>query len=770
MPLLWLSVVFMLGIVAGSTFSLSWLVWLVLLLLAAGLGLLELRKPWAGWRQISPVPAAFLLAALAAGGMRFQLGIPVWTAADLAYYNDGETAQVRGWISAPPDSRDRIDLLQISAKEITLKTGDSFQPDPVKIDGKSVVMVRTGGSWRYGDEVLLTGQPVTPAENEDFSYRDYLARQGVYTSFAYPQIKRVGREQRWLPLKLVFGLRDRAYAFINRSLPQPEASLLAGILLGIETDIPANVEDAFQETGTTHIIAISGFNIAILAGLFVSLASRFFSPRWAPWVALAGISFYTVLVGAQPPVVRAAVMGGMGLLGRMLGRRQSGANSLAFTAAVMCLFNPQMPWDAGFQLSFAATLGLVLYADPLQTVCERLAARWFSEETARRLAAPVSEYFLFTLAAQVTTLPIIAYHFHRVSLSALLANPLILPPQPLVMICGGLAVLLGLVFPGLGRLAVGLTWPLLAYTIRMVELLARLPQGSLGLGQVSLWGVVGFYLLLLGFTLGWMKLPQPKQLRLRWTAASLALLLAAGVLWQPVLTAPDGRLHVVVLAVDEGPAILLQAPQGGSLLLNGGARASQLSDALGRRLPITHRSLDVLLLTPGSAASLEGLPETLQRFPVQQVFISGDLSQWQVGRRLVRQFTRNSLPVHDLASGEQIVLDGETFIHILAVTSRGTALLIEQGDFRMLIPGGVSLRTLQWQGADRISPVGAILLSAADLEIQSAEEWQQLQPDVVILSAPLIGIPHEPDWLDLKAHSWLELTSDGSQLWVQAGK
>ena len=771
MPLLWVSVAFMTGIIAGNLSGAGWLVWGVALLLAVGVGLaghkLRIAAPlMARWRQVCPLPAGFVLAAVMAGALRFQLSQPVWGVSDLAYYNDQGSTQVRGWISAPPDARDRIDLLEISAEEIRPPGAEAFRP----VHGKLIAMLPTGRGWQYGDAVLLTGKLSTPPENEDFSYRDYLARQGIYSYLGYPQVRKTGSGRGGLPLKLTFALRDRAYDFINRSLPQPEASLLAGILLGIETAIPASVEQAFQQTGTTHIIAISGFNIAILAGLFVSLSMRLFPRRWAPWVALGGITFYTVLVGAQPPVVRAAVMGGMGLLGRMFGRRQSGANSLAGAAALMCLFNPWLLWDAGFQLSFAATLGLVLYADPLQAACEGLMKRRFTEEIARRVAAPVSEYFLFTLAAQITTLPVIAGHFHRISLSALLANPLILPPQPLVMISGGLAVLVGLVFPGLGRLALGLTWPLLAYTIRMVEWLARMPHGSLGLGNIPVWAVAGFYVLLLGLTLGWKRLPRPQRPAMRWSAAALLVTLAAAATWQAALAAPDERLHVLVLGVDEGPAILVEGPHGGSVLVNGGARANQLSDALGRRLPLGQRTLDGLVLAPGSAASLEGLPETIQRFPAQALYVGADLSRWQAGRRLVSQFSADSLPVHDLAAGELIAWGPETRLHILAVTPQGTAFLIEQGAFRMLVAGGVSLRTLQWQAADKIAGVGVILLTPADLETQSPLDWMSLQPAAVIVSEPLPGLPRDPAWMSLKAHAWLELTTDGSQLWVQAGK
>jgi len=171
---------------------------------------------------------------------------------------------------------------------------------------------------------------------------------------------------------------------------------------------------------------------------------------------------------------------------------------------------------------------------------------------------------------------------------------------------------------------------------------------------------------------------------------------------------------------------------------------------------------------PGSASSLEGLPETLTRFPAQAAYISGDLEQWQAGRRLVDNFAAQGLPVHDLAAGERIFLDEETAIQILAVTPKGTALLIEQRSFRMLIPNGVSLYTLQMTG--HTQSLSAILLSAADLEMQSSAAWQGLSPAAIILTEPVPGAPDELPWMDLRPHIWLELITDGEQMWVNAGK
>jgi len=769
MPLLWLSLAFLSGIVLASLQPAHWGVWAglmgVALALGAANGFLEphlriLEK----WRKWCPLPLGIVLAALFAGALRYQLAQPRWTPEDLAWYNDSGLVEMTGTITSPPDVRDRAVLLRVAIREVRPIGENGGKTLPV--EGLLLARLPAGGQWAYGDKIKLTGKPVTPPENEDFSYKDYLARQKIYTYLTYPKARRIEWGAGSLILKAIYSLRETAYQRINAFLPQPEASLLAGILLGIESDIPDAVEAAFQETGTTHIIAISGFNISILAGLFIVFTGRIFSRRWAPLAAAVGITAYTLLVGAQPPVVRAAIMGGLALFGQHIGRRQSGVNTLGFTAAVMALFNPLIPWDAGFQLSFAATLGLVLYADPLQEWFTKQAQRLFSEETAGRIAGPVSEYLLFTLAAQVTTLPIIAYHFERVSLSSMLANPLILPPQPLVMILGGIAVLVGLVLPPVGQALAYLSWPLLAYTIRMVELLARIPFGSFALGSVSLLVVIGFYIVLFGATAAKKRVPgvQPW---LKPGLVMMATLLAATVVWQSVLVSPDSKLRLIVLNVADGPAVLLQSPGGHNVLINGGSSTREMSDPLGRRLPLIRRKLDALVLTTQTSAALQGLPGTLERFPPGQVFWREPPTRTAAGRRLAEQVFALDVPLHNLVEGEALGLGDGAALTVLAHTEQGTALLVEWQDFTALLPGGVPLNTILWKGEQRARELTAVVLTGADLEYYTPEDWQALSP-LVLLSPELAvsGAPNPVCWLE---HDWVALTTDGTHLWVERG-
>jgi competence protein ComEC len=598
MPLLWLSLAFLAGIIIADNAALPTTTWLIFAGVALGLLFLfylfqtiRVRRSYGvetSSTRITLIPV--ILLAITLGAIRYQSSLPDLNDPNfIASHNDsGERVSIIGIVDAFPDIRDTFIYLRVKTEDIR-PYGTTTQHEPVY--GLLLVQLDPGKTYRYGDRLLLDGFLETPPEAEDFSYREYLARQGIFSYMGNGRAILIESDQGNPFWGVIYSIKEKALKMVYQLWPDPEASLLAGILLGVETGIPEGVAQAFKETGTSHIIAISGFNMAIVAALFVSVFGQLFGPRWGAFAAIIGLSLYTILVGGDPAVVRAAIMAGFALFARQVGRRQQALNTLAITAALMVLVNPQVPWDVGFQLSFAATLGLVLYAQPMQDGFASLLSRRVSQERARKVAGPVGEYVLFTIAAQITTLPIMAYHFSSISWVAFLANPAILPAQPPVMILGGLALILGMLWLPLGRLTAPLAWPFVLYTIRAVEFFARLPGGNIVLGDFSLMWVILFYTALFGLTFGWPSIKEwltdSKDNLIQGIAMPVIIFLGISAIfvWRMAFTAPDGRLYLTLLDVGSGDAILLQTPTGRYALINGGPSASKLSDGLGRRLP-----------------------------------------------------------------------------------------------------------------------------------------------------------------------------------------
>jgi competence protein ComEC len=789
MPLLWLSLVFLVGVLLGEALGVTWLVWS---LLASLLIISIFLRPWLARFSIpnflkTPVPMPWLALFVCLGAIRYQLAQPVVNPGFIAWYNDsGKKIVVEGMLVEPPDQRDTYANLRVSVTRLRPLEDQLFTP----VQGLLLAKVPPDGNWRYGDLLRLEGQLETPAEAEEFSYRDYLARQGIYSTMQVTEARLLLHDQGNPLLALIYRIKANALVVIYRIFPDPEASLMAGILLGVESGIPLPVQEAFKDTGTSHIIAISGFNITILAGLFAAIFGRLLGKRrrfLGAGLSISAISAYTVLVGAEAAVVRAAIMGGLSVFARQVGRRQDGLNSLGLIAGVMALANPQVLWDIGFQLSFMATLGLVLYADPFSQAFVRWASHFLSPAIVQRLAGPVGEYFLFTLAAQLTTLPVTIYHFQRLSLSSLLVNPLILPVQPAVMILSGIAMLLGMISQPLGQIAAYLSWPFVVYTIRAVELLARLPGGVITLGSVSLLVVGLFYAMLLAWTFwgqmlsGWLAVRvQPGARPALSLFASVALIVLAVIVWRVKLSAPDGRLHLTVLDVGSGDALLVQTPTGRSLLVDGGPSTSLLSDALGRRLPLLQRKLDWVVVAAANDEQLAALPRNLERYPMQNVLWSGPPLGSVEARQLQASLGKAGVPITVAQTGHSLDLGSGAVLRLLAVSRRGAVLLLEWGSFRALLPIGLDFDTLEsLQDDPELNAITALLLADCGYAPVNPPEWiAKLGPQVVLLSVGAGDSDGRPSPETLEAVSnysllrtdrngWIELSTDGEQLWVE---
>jgi competence protein ComEC len=638
---------------------------------------------------------------------------------------------------------------------------------------------------------------------EDFSYREYLARQGIYSILRRSQITLVDRGQGSAVRRALFAFKEQAQKVIALILHEPQAALLTGILLGVETGIPADLTKAFSTTGTAHIIAISGFNISIIAGLFSGLSTRLLGKRRAMPVALAGIIVYAILVGASASVVRAAIMGCLYVIAIHYGRQTDALTSLIAAAVLMTLLNPQTLWDVGFQLSFAATLGLILYTPVLQDWFERLLSKALSPGTAKQAIQILNEALIVSLAAQITTMPIIVYHFRQLSLVTLLSNFLVLPAQPGVMLWGGLATIAGLVWLPLGQVLGWIAWLFLTYTIRAVEITASIPYASLNLGHVSPSLVWLYYGLLAGATL--VSKQEPSRLKSLWrrltdrlsTKVLMAgLAIAAILVWVAVASLPDGKLHVVFFDVGEGDAIFIQTPRGQQILIDGGPSPTTLISALGRRMPFWDRSLDLVILTHADEDHVAGLIPVLERYRVGQVLDSGYEHNNPTYKHWLELISEKEIPTHLARAGMRIATgDGVelTVLHpgpeLMKYTNADannnsivTRLVVGQVSF--LLPGDIeeaaedvlvasgqqlasTVLKVPHHGGDTSS--GMAFLNAVNPElviisVGADNRFGHPSPQVVKRLEELVGGEHV---LRTDEDGTVEVVTDGERIWVK---
>jgi competence protein ComEC len=806
MPLLWLSLAFLSGIVLADRLALKAIHWgaivaiSILLLLVSPL----LRQRWAVFSAPGSrigrfaqalsypigLPLAACLIALGLGGWRYQWERAKVQALTVGVYQAiGQEVVLQGVVSAYPDQRDTYTALTVAVESLSLKDREQNTADRKETSSPSgTVLVRASPfeDWRYGDRILVAGRLELPPESEDFSYRAYLARKEILAYLPRAEVTLLDRQQGNFFYRTIYEFRQRCYSALLKAFPEPQASLLAGILLGIESGIPASVRQAFIDSGTMHIVAISGFNITLLAGLFMAVLAHPLG-RWrGTLVSMGLIGVYTLLVGANASVVRAAIMGILSLFATQIGRRQSGVNSLAFVAALMAVFEPDILWDVSFQLSFAATLGLVLYASPLNEWAVRQLARLLPAKIAQSSGNLLSEWALFTLAAQLTTLPILLYHFRRLSLIAFLVNPLILPVQPAVMVAGGIAMFAALIHPAFGQFVAWLVLPLVTYTIRMVEWSAALPYSSVRFSFVSLFGVAIFYLALFTLT------KHHQQLRLvlesfRPIGIVGLLALLTVIVWQTALSAPDGRLHLTLLDVSRpsqsSEALLIQTPQGRSLLINGGESPSRLLDALDRRLPLTHRHLDWVVIAGTRQAQIGSVVELIERGRVANLWWAIPQSENSAAMALQQAAKENRVPIHLAQTGQSLDLGEGAQLLLIAKGERGAVFILEWQRFRAFLPFGLDSRLRNdLLESGQLQPVSMWLLA------NNGSSWynppafvSRLHPQVVWLSVAQgdwYGLPHAETLERLKGYpllrtdlnGWLHLQTNGEHLWVEVEK
>jgi competence protein ComEC len=428
-------------------------------------------------------------------------------------------------------------------------------------------------------------------------------------------------------------IRERAAEGIARGMPAREAALARGFVLGEDEAIDGRTEEDFRRAGLSHLLAVSGQNVTLLALLAMPVLAAFGIPlrERLLWV-LGLIAVYVPVAGAGPSIQRAGVMGALGMLATLAGRRSSRLYALIVAAGVTLAVDPGIAADVGWQLSFAAVLGILLLASPMR---EALTRRLGSGPWRRALA----EGMAMTVAATLATAPLIAFHFETLSTTMLVANvlalPAVAPAMWLGMAVAGLAQVPGLPLEPLNALDA----LLLAYIAQVASWCAAPGWAELKV-HLDGWGLLVSYL---GLGAGVL-------LCRRWPGQAIALAGVALVLWLPLpdgggATAPPIGLRVTVLDVGQGDAILFQPPAAPAVLVDGGPPG----DGLARKLEEAGvESLGAAVITHDQSDHAGGIEDLLGAFPVERLFFA------RVHRELLTRAAGAGVEPERIAAGREL--------------------------------------------------------------------------------------------------------------------
>jgi competence protein ComEC len=587
------------------------------------------------------VALLLLLAAMALAGAWHHRAWYQFRSDDIGFLADREVrpVMVEAWVKSkpqripapPPDTLQPYELGDRTRMEVSVAR---IQDDGSwrEISGNSIVMVQ-GHLFGLlaGDRVQIVGNLVapSPASNPgEFDFADYCRGNRILSIIRCrsPQsVQLVQQGSAWRPQRGIDAIRSVGEAALAKYISPQNAGLAAAMFLGLREELNPELSDAFRETGTIHLLVISGLNVGILAWcILAALRTGWLSHRMAMLVLVCITVCYALVTDAQPPVVRATVLVAVFCLAQMLGRQAVGFNSLGAAALIVLAINPVELFRTGTQLSFLAFGALIVVGQSWLTrrVAETDALVLQSMPPRMQLSILVLrglwQLTIISFIVWIVVQPLVAAKYNLVTPSAIVLGPLLAIPVAIAMATGFAVMAFGWLIPPLGALCGFVCDRCLSFVVSSVELARFMPFGKYWTPGPSEWWVIGFYALLAAGAL----LPALRTRRAKWWIAAAMAWCSIGIADMFLPSRNGGVLQVTFLSVGHGLAVVAEFPDGKTMVYDSGSLSSPefaaravSSYLFSQRI----RTIDQLVISHADADHYNALPELVSRFAVKEV-------------------------------------------------------------------------------------------------------------------------------------------------------
>ncbi len=534
---------------------------------------------------------------------------------------------------------------------------------------KILVLIRAKGfaaeSIEVGDRIFCTGaaQEIPHTRNPgEFDYGRYLELNGVQGIVKVDRgtsVAIMSTPETFSIFRVVAKMQQRLYAILDELHPPQHASFLKGVILGYRGDISLDVKQSFVDTGTIHILAVSGSNVAVVALVFVAIFSiARLPPKWMVVATTVGLLWYMLVTGLSPSVIRATIMAAIILMAKVIERKADVFNAVAGAAVVLLLWNTNNLFDVGFQLSFAAVLSIVYFYPIL--------IRWINRVAERVEEIKALDYllklFAVSAAAQLGTLPFTAYYFGRVSVVSLVANLLVVPVSGFNVLIGFAEMISFLIHPWIAQTFAALNGFLVWFLLGFVKFAASVPFAYIETSALPPLYSVLFYAIVFF-------LSTRSQPRISAAFLVLALVTLNGIVYADLVAQLHPSLRVTMIDVGQGDALLVKLPNGKRLLIDGGP--TSLRYDAGERIVAPYlrrqglKEIDAVVLSHAHVDHIGGVLYLLSHFSVRTLVESEQPSASALYTSIRASAEQLKVARRTVGVGDTIALDPSVRMYVL---------------------------------------------------------------------------------------------------------